>query len=287
MHCLLKVNLYLLKMKVFLVLALFCASSLAATVDLESNIESVEGRVQNIFIELSAAGAENAEDEKLIKALNAQPGARNFIEDLILDALENARDVIINGNAVLPPLDPLTIDQLGPYRYSTTGARVSAEAKNLRLEGLRWFLVDRLVVNPLRLTFGLHITVPRLEFNSRYEVRARVALLLTHRSAGNIRVFLNRMEFGVDARLGTNIFGGGHLVLRSLNIKIDVHDTQISITGMTGSSLINAVISNTIQNISQSVIQDNLEKISRILSEELFVIINEILKDYKLADLGW
>lgn len=62
---------------------------------------------------------------------------------------------------------------------------------------------------------------------------------------------------------------------------------QISITGMTGSSLINAVISNTIQNISQSVIQDNLEKISRILSEELFVIINEILKDYKLADLGW
>lgn len=77
--------------------------------------------MQDIFIELSAAGAENAEDEKLIKALNAQPGARNFIEDLILDALENARDVIINGNAVLPPLDPLTIDQLGPYRYSTTG----------------------------------------------------------------------------------------------------------------------------------------------------------------------
>lgn len=41
------------------------------------------------------------------------------------------------------------------------------------------------------------------------------------------RVFAHRIEFGMDIRLGTNILGG-HLILRELDIKIDIHDTHVS-----------------------------------------------------------
>lgn len=42
------------------------------------------------------------------------------------------------------------------------------------------------------------------------------------------RVFINRFEVGVDLRLGTNLFGG-HLTLRELDIKLDIHDTLVSL----------------------------------------------------------
>lgn len=45
------------------------------------------------------------------------------------------------------------------------------------------------------------------------------------------RVFAHRIEVGVDLRLGTNLFGG-HLVLRELDIKIDIHDTHVSSKNM-------------------------------------------------------
>ena len=41
------------------------------------------------------------------------------------------------------------------------------------------------------------------------------------------RIFAHRIEVGMDMRLGTNLFGG-HLLLRELNIHIDIHDTHVS-----------------------------------------------------------
>lgn len=46
---------------------------------------------------------------------------RNVIADTIKNALEGFRDVVINGNELLPPLDPLVIDTMGPFEFDTTG----------------------------------------------------------------------------------------------------------------------------------------------------------------------
>ncbi|KOB75642.1 Uncharacterized protein OBRU01_07157 [Operophtera brumata] len=160
------------------------------------------------------------EDQQLVDGQALLEGilGRNAIADTIKNALENLRDVVINGNESLPPLDPLVIDAMGPFEFDITG------------------------------------------------------------------VFINRFEVGVDVRLGTNLLAG-HLLLRELDIRLDIADTFIQIDGMTGSSIINTFINSFVQSLTQEIIQNHLEDISQMISEEVFDTINEILKDYTLNDI--
>ncbi|KAG6452667.1 uncharacterized protein LOC115445110 [Manduca sexta] len=223
-----------------------------------------------------------AEDEQLIQELSTRE-QRSFIADLIKNTLESFRPIVINGNDDIPPLDPFQIDTIGPLYYMVTGVRATAQVNDFRVEGLRWYIVDRVTFNAFRLTLGVHVTIPWITVTGSYNTHAAV-LLINHRASGNFRVFINRIDVGVDMRLGTNLIGG-HLKLRELDIKIDIHDTFIQITGMTGSSLLNNFISSTVNSLTQDVIQNEMANVSAMLSEELFDSINEILKDYTLADI--
>ncbi|CAG9782893.1 unnamed protein product [Diatraea saccharalis] len=207
---------------------------------------------------------------------------RNAIADTITDALNGFRDVIANGNDYLPPLDPFVVDHIGPFLYTAIGVRASGDIHNLRAEGLQWFTVDHVTFNPLWLSFGIQMTIPRITITGRYGARATV-FLINHNAGGNFRIFAHSIVVGVDTRLGATI--RGQLFLRELDIKIDIHDTLISIEGMTGSSLINAFINSFVQSITQEVIQNELQTVSQLLSEELFDVINDFLADYSLADI--
>lgn len=46
---------------------------------------------------------------------------RSLFEELIQSILEGFRDVVINGNEVIPPIDPLEIDSMGPFHFDITG----------------------------------------------------------------------------------------------------------------------------------------------------------------------
>lgn len=48
-------------------------------------------------------------------------GERNTVANTIRNMLESFRDVVINGNDDIPPLDPLRVAHLGPYVYTYTG----------------------------------------------------------------------------------------------------------------------------------------------------------------------
>ncbi|XP_013193210.1 uncharacterized protein LOC106137022 isoform X2 [Amyelois transitella] len=241
-------------------------------------------RLLPIQLQATTIGTQNNEDTKLtseLVALNEQQ--RSLIADQIRNVLEGFRDVVINGNDDLPPLDPLVVDSIGPFAYRTAGIRVTGNINKLHADGLRWYVVDEVTFNALRLAFGVHLTLPWLNANGSYDAQARI-LLLNHSAGGNFRVFVNRLEVGVDIRVGTNLLAG-HLVLRELAIKIDIHDTLIQIDGIFGSAVLNNLISDLVQNITQDTIQNELQNISELLSEELFDSINEILKDYTLADI--
>ncbi|KAL0850034.1 hypothetical protein ABMA28_011941 [Loxostege sticticalis] len=209
---------------------------------------------------------------------------RSLIAETIRNTLEGFRDVVINGNDVVPVLDPFVIDHIGPFLYTNTGVRGEGNVRNLRVEGLKWYLVDRVNFNAFRLTLGVQITVPWIITTADYDARASVAFF-THNAGGNIRVFVNRLVVSVDLRLGTNIFGGS-LFLRQLDIKLDIHDTHIQLTGMFGSSLVNNFISSMVQSVTQEVIQSQLETVSQTVSEQLFDVINEFLKDFTIADIS-
>lgn len=57
----------------------------------------------------------------LVNEDDQQFAQRNAAADLIRNLLEGLRPVVINGNDVLPPLDPLQVPTLGPIQVSTTG----------------------------------------------------------------------------------------------------------------------------------------------------------------------
>ncbi|XP_075983510.1 uncharacterized protein LOC142981456 [Anticarsia gemmatalis] len=251
---------------------------ISVTKDLENSHYELAVEAQNIA-EIKEVDLSESQVQALEEVLSFR-----LISGAIAEILEEFRDIVINGRDDVPPLDPLVIPIIGPFEYRTVGVVAEGQINNFRMEGLRWFVADRINVNAARLTFGITLTVPWLTITGSYDARARVALI-SHRAGGNIRIFANRIDIDLDMRMGTNIFGGGHLVLRELNIKIDIHDTQINITGMTGSALINNFISATIQNVSQEIIQNEMENVSRIISEELFDVINDVLKDFTVSDI--
>ncbi|CAH0600333.1 unnamed protein product [Chrysodeixis includens] len=268
-----------------LVTLLVCAAAQAANLNNEAfqMEDNVEKRLENtqVVLNLVSDDPDIAEAPELRAA--QEPENRNVVTDAIENLLEDIRDVIIHGNEDLPPLDPLEIDVIGPLNYDASGVKGDITINNLNVQGIRWFVLDDISFNALRLSFGIKITVPWVTVTGSYDARTRVGFL-THRAGGNFRVFAHRIEVGVDMRMGTNLFGG-HLVLRELDIKIDIHDTHIQITGMTGSNLVNSFISNMVQNISQDLIQSEMENFSKLLSDELFDVINDVLKDYTLADI--
>lgn len=46
---------------------------------------------------------------------------RSLIASVIENTLNDFRDVVINGNDNMPPLDPLVLDNMGPVEFSVTG----------------------------------------------------------------------------------------------------------------------------------------------------------------------
>lgn len=59
-----------------------------------------------------------ADDDLEAVAQDELIAERNVVVDVILRILEDFRQVVINGNENLPPLDPLRISQLGPATVS-------------------------------------------------------------------------------------------------------------------------------------------------------------------------
>ncbi|KAH9634158.1 hypothetical protein HF086_001360 [Spodoptera exigua] len=263
---------------------LVCAFAHGAEVenDLLSAVNHVENHLENTHLQLHfLSNDENvSEDVPVLESADRQP---RLVTDAIAQLIEDFRDVVINGNDDVPPLDPLEIPVIGPFDYKAPATTAQVTVNNFRMEGLRWYVLDTITFNPIRLAFGAHITIPWITVTGTYDARARLGLL-SHRAGGNFRIFAHRIEVGLDMRVGTNLFGG-HLILRELNIKIDIHDTHIQISGMTGSNVINSFINGMIQNITQDLIQSEMENVSQMLSEELFDIINEVLKDYTIADI--
>ncbi|KAJ8734880.1 hypothetical protein PYW08_014130 [Mythimna loreyi] len=274
-----------------LVTLLVCALAHGANVEYEDLplVKEAENHLEGLQFELALLSADHdavtEADELLSKELQALEGqGRSLVADAIADLIEGFRDVVINGNDDIPPLDPLDIPLIGPFEVQASlTTRASVSINNFKMEGLRWYVLDKITFNAVRLSFGAHVTIPWLTFTGTYDASARIGLL-NHRAGGAFRIFAHRIEVGLDMRVGTNILGG-HLFLRELDIKIDIHDTHIQIHGMTGSNVINAFINNYIQNLTQELIQTELENVSKILSEELFEVINEVLKDYTINDI--
>ncbi|XP_059049429.1 uncharacterized protein LOC131844533 [Achroia grisella] len=265
-------------------LVLLIASAYAGAAIPNVAVESAQGQLGPSKFQLHLESSV-AEYEGLAGQLfDVENKASNrILEDLIINILEVFRDIVINGNDYIPPLDPLEIEHIGPFQFSVTGLRVTANIRDLRSEGLRWYVIDTVSFNPIRLTVGVHVTLPWFSVACRYDVETRI-LLVRHRAAGNFRLFIHRIEVGVDLRMGTNLVGG-YLTLRELEIKIDVHDTLVHIDGMTGSKLINRFISNLVQSISQDIVQKHIDSLGDFLSVVLFDVINDILQDYTINDI--
>lgn len=79
------------------------------TVDIATGLQTVSDLV-------------NQDDQLLSEQLaSLDLSQRNAVADLIRNLLEGLRVIVIYGNDILPPLDPLHIPALGPVQFSTTG----------------------------------------------------------------------------------------------------------------------------------------------------------------------
>ncbi|KAL4715275.1 hypothetical protein ACJJTC_007857 [Scirpophaga incertulas] len=263
--------------------ALSWASISGATLDNVPIVTSVTHYLSGYELSMSASASNELANESTNEIRAMVENERNQLSDRIKTWLESFRNVVINGNALLPPLDPFVVEQIGPYLFTASGIQLSGEVRNLKTEGLMWYVIDDVVVSALRLTLRFHVTVPRITVTGNYGTSATVAII-NHKAGGDFRIFLHRIVLGFDMRVGTRILSG-ELFLRELNIIVDVHDTFINIEGMTGSPIINGVLNSIIQRVTQQTIQNQLKNFSEIISRELFDIIDNFLRDFSLSDI--
>ncbi|KAI5631216.1 hypothetical protein NE865_16077 [Phthorimaea operculella] len=210
---------------------------------------------------------------------------RDIIEPFHPLLIEQIGPLAINtAGDIIEPFHPLLIEQIGPLAINTAGIRIFAQIQNFDLTGLKWYVVEHVTFSTLRLAFSSKVTIPWITATGRYNAEARIGFI-GHTAGGNYRFFLNRLETSVDVRVGTNIFGGGSLVLRELAIDLNIHDVNVQVTGMVGSSVLNNLINSLVQNAAQSLLVDQMQDISAMLSRELFDTVNEFLSRFSLQDI--
>ncbi|KAJ2943795.1 hypothetical protein O0L34_g8115 [Tuta absoluta] len=266
-------------MKVVTLLALaLCGLAYATAGNVQQEfVDKVETHLGSQELHLHAGSDLVTEADQLASATLAELETRGLIADSIKALLESFRDVI-------EPLDPLHFDQIGPFSFDATGIRIFAEVRNFDLTGIKWYIVDQVTFSTLRLAFSSRVIIPWITATGQYDAEARIGFI-GHSAGGSYRFFVNRLQTSVDIRVGTNIFGGGTLILRELDIDVKINDVTVQITGMVGSSMLNNIINSMVQNAAQTILVDQMQGISQTLSRELFDAVNDYLSRFSLDDI--
>jgi hypothetical protein len=83
---------------------------------------SVDHRLGRSQLHMSASNPHIILEDQVVRHYNKLDiSQRNLVAEIIQGMLEDFREVVINGNGELPPLDPYVIEHLGPFKYNAPG----------------------------------------------------------------------------------------------------------------------------------------------------------------------
>ncbi|XP_045507256.1 uncharacterized protein LOC123703382 [Colias croceus] len=240
---------------------------------------------------LSSASNLQIDKAKFNEALKAnRNGANNrIIESIVLDLLEQIRELMRNGSGDIPVLDPLNVGSINVDENLIGIPGSFIELNNLTVSNLSDFDVDLGFVTEgiifQRYTITLDAHIPEINLDtSSYDMYLKIfGGEVYGKGDMKLKIKMPRLHGVIKAALTTN--NGISLILNECDLAIGLGSFEPEITGFWGSETSSAFISAFLKNLIPELLDFFENDINEFLSQTVLTVGNEILKDLDLIDL--
>ncbi|XP_066247841.1 uncharacterized protein [Euwallacea similis] len=208
-------------------------------------------------------------------------------EKCVQNGFKNATSYLLKGIPELsvPPMDPFLIPMMVVNRTHNNAVRINAISRNIRIEGARNIIVERLKADPKKNIGEIRLTLPWAYIEMEYDVTGQL-LTIPLQSKGYFKGNFSDIKFRVKTSFETyEKDADEYFRIRKISSKIVVSDGWIKLTAKNPDLQFAAdIISNFFNENPQRV----LEAVNPIFVEtfnELFkVVADQILANMKASE---
>uniref|UniRef100_A0A2H1VA62 SFRICE_004534 n=1 Tax=Spodoptera frugiperda TaxID=7108 RepID=A0A2H1VA62_SPOFR len=215
-----------------------------------------------------------------------------LIEHAILEALEGLRKDMVTGTNDIPVLDPLEVEHvhLNEELLNLPGSHVTV--KDLKVNKLSTFVVDTLSVNvetllPLRYRITFDIRVPELPAEAENYDLMLIAQGLNIFGNGDAKVKLIEPKVYGHLVLSprVTIVSGLFYSITTSNVNFALKGFESEINGLMNDPEMSAFINQFLGHFVPDAVVVYKDDITKILSETVMEIGNELLQDFNLGGI--
>ncbi|XP_057375343.1 uncharacterized protein LOC130696271 [Daphnia carinata] len=202
--------------------------------------------------------------------------ARNPIDDIIRDALEVVRQLMLNGTENIPPLDPFFIEYL-LVNFTSADADLLLQVDNTWVTHLAEFIVESVNTNMVRLTMELQLSLPNFNIDGHYAMDGILMNLFPLYGAGNYFVHV----FDVSLGGGAGLSMGVPPQIRDLHLDFTFQSLQVNFENLLGGGSLETLIETVINELAKEVV----DAVWAIINEPFCQLIEDQINQ-ALANMG-
>uniref|UniRef100_A0A336LZB1 CSON008823 protein n=1 Tax=Culicoides sonorensis TaxID=179676 RepID=A0A336LZB1_CULSO len=207
--------------------------------------------------------------------------------DCIRKSVEKLRPYLASGNwgedFKVPKLEPLHLDAI----YMNRGKDFKANFTDIIVHGPgKWVLEDMKIADIEKLTFDFILTLPKLEFSSKYSLDARIAIVDISGKGKTKGYFKNsrarvRVRGYVEPKDGKN-----YVRFRRIQVRISIPEAKFFLDNLfNGDEVLGQLGNRVINENSEIFLADLIPGLEHSLAEKFTDIVNNVLKDATVEDI--
>ncbi|KAI9554429.1 hypothetical protein GHT06_019701 [Daphnia sinensis] len=202
--------------------------------------------------------------------------ARNPVDDIIRNALEVVRQLMLNGTENIPPLDPFFIEYL-LVNFTSADAELLLQVDNTWVTHLAEFIVESVETNMVRLTMELQLSLPNFNIDGHYAMDGMLVNLFPLYGAGNYFVHVFNVSLGGGAGLSMGV----PPQIRDLHLDFTFQALEVNFENLLGGGSLEELIETVINELAKEVV----DAVWAIINEPFCQLIEDQINQ-ALANMG-
>ncbi|XP_045104307.1 uncharacterized protein LOC123499836 isoform X2 [Portunus trituberculatus] len=200
---------------------------------------------------------------------------RNYIDTIIINALENLRNQMVDGwpDLGVPPLDPLDLGTVN-IDINSGSNRVKGSLSDVRVLGLSSFNIDKVHSQLLTLKVDMELGIPLLEINGTYSITGNAGILPVY-GDGNFR--MDAYNFTLKGMIDLGTTEEGYFGVAVLDLDVATPHIEINFEGMMGGGEMGDFVNGILNSMAPEFLQSLEDQYMPLLEETIRHEINQIL----------
>ncbi|XP_063224814.1 circadian clock-controlled protein daywake-like [Bacillus rossius redtenbacheri] len=190
--------------------------------------------------------------------------------ECVLQSIENIRPRLAKGipKMRVPPLEPFVLPMLDVER-DTNNLKIRAHLENITASGGSGFIVDKLRLDPYKLSLSMVVRVPRVSAQADYDVTGRL-LVVPLRGQG---LFLGKFT---DTRVEVEASAKEHEVDGKKRLQVDQLRSKVTVGGVDFKFLNKNPADAVITNTATAFIQENRRRVLEVAMPVIEETVDEV-----------